>query len=234
MKEPSKNRGIGSLLSDVNTFIFERHKRATTIVGAFLIFFLTLAVFLWEANSQGNVLGRDEILKIVYDQSEDNGIISDIPEIRGYLERKETISASGELNERSSHDVTIDANDLKVIRKVDVSLIWTDEPDIRRIRVYENQPDTFNAKILDPTGKTLADMTSENTIGSSGTISISIDLDDATMIDYKGVGPFSIQVTLVDAGDYEPRLGLNLMSINDNSNEYSLTASVVFYDGSDD
>lgn len=232
MSEPSRKKGIGTMLSDANTFIFEKNKKATTIVGTLLIILLTFGVFLWEANSQGNVLGRDDILKIYYDESEGSGVVSDLPEIRGYVEKKETVSASNSLTEGQSDEIPIGASDLKVIRKVDVTLTWTDEPDIRRIRTYENQPDTFNAKIVDPTGKTLGDMTSANTRESSGTITLSMDLDDATMIDYKGKGPFTIQVTLVEAGDYEPRLGLNLMSINDNSNDYSLTANVVFYDGS--
>ncbi len=230
MKENTGRLGLGSALHDLNFLIFEKNKNMTGIIGAFVILGLTIGVFWWEAESKADVTLDDSRIRSIIRFIEVGTGTSTIPEIAGYLEAKETLSEADHLSEGASKSIPINGSDVRVIRSINATLSWTDEPDIRRIRNYENQPDEFTLKIIDPQGKVLEESTISNEHEGTASLFVPMTLDDKSLIDYMGQGDFSVEVTLNSAGDYRPRPGIR--TIADDGNDFSLDLFIIYYDGS--
>jgi hypothetical protein len=228
--ESSGSKGIGSILHEANIFIFEKNKKVTGIVGAILILILTVSVFSWEASSKDNVNGRDDILKIISMIRGGGGTFVDIPGIEGFEAMTEITTAKGDASVGTPNDISITATEEKVIRSINVTLTWSDESDIRRLRLYENQPDTFSVSIIDPEGKVLKEKSGSNPRNGEGRIDIPFQMDDETMISYKDAGDFTVEVTLTESGNYEPRLGGSVLVINDGANSFDLVVEVRSYE----
>jgi hypothetical protein len=229
MKKSTGRSGLGSALHDLNTFIFEKNKRTTSIVGTISILIITFAVFEWEASSKTDIMNEARILSLQRSILGGTGV-STIPEIAGFLEKSEKTTGTGSLDEGNTQTASINASAERVIRSINVTLTWTDEPDLRRIRLYENQPDEFEIKILGPEGNTLDSGRGSNPQGLEGSIPLSVMLDDESIVGYIGKGSFTVSITMVDAGDYEPRFGIRTMA--DNGNDYELDMTVQYFDGS--
>jgi hypothetical protein len=230
MVEKTGRSSLGSALHDLNFLIFEKNKNMTGIIGAFVILGLTIGVFWWEADSKADVTLDESSIRSIIRSIEVGTGTSTIPEIAGFIETKETMSEAGYLAEGAIKDIPINASDVRVIRSINVTLSWTDEPDIRRIRNYENQPDEFTLKVIDPQGKVLKESTISNTHEEAASLFVPMTLDDNALINYMGQGDFSVEVTLNVAGDYRPRPGIR--TIADDGNDFSLDLITIYYDGS--
>jgi len=218
------------MIHDAHVFIFEKNKRITTIVGAIGIFLLTIGVFSYEASSKTDVNGLKEIRMIINGISGPGGYI-DLPGLEGFREMTETSSGGGGLNVGQSESVPVPASEDRVIRSINVTLTWSDEPDRRfGVRMYENAPDTFEVKVLDPTGNDIRSGSTSNPQGGQGSIDVPVLLTDDEVVDYKGKGDFTVEITLTDSGVYSPRIGLGVRTVADGANDYSLSIEVVSYD----
>ena len=106
-----------------------------------------------------------------------------------------------------------------------MSLTWQDEPDQGGLRNFQNQPDTFSVTL------SMGNITDEpqgsgtNQQGGSGSIAISHAFQ-GTPEYTNGTGEYEVTITLAEAGNQVSRFGF--FSIEDNSNEYSLTVDYTY------
>lgn len=110
------------------------------------------------------------------------------------------------------------------IDSITLSLRWSDEDDIRRLRRYENRGDTFTAEITID-GRVADSGTHTNNPGSSGSIDLEYD-HNSTDSNISSVAEVGIE--LVTCGDYHPVLGGGLVTIEDSSNTYQLEITVSY------
>ncbi|MFO8050552.1 MAG: hypothetical protein R6V01_02495 [Thermoplasmatota archaeon] len=208
---------LTSYIGRINTIIFEKNKRVTSIAAFIIVPILTFAVFSWESNDKADlILGSDSIYEIISGEGQDD---FDPSFLKEYDDQVSVSSADGHLSEGSSFDLIVEASDTRLIRKIDVSLDWTDEknPPGIRLRNYENQPDSFRITISHPDGN-------RTVIGESdsGALSGSIEFTDQDIERLYDMGNFTVTVTLVQAGDWEANFGFGFLSMEDDGNDYSI------------
>ncbi|MFO7678250.1 MAG: MFS transporter [Thermoplasmatota archaeon] len=158
---------------------------------------------------------------VVYEKAEDIEIDDEIIKDEWIIDEK-TYTFSGELNEGDTRYWDISTSYEGYIDRIEIELIWEDEPDFRRIRRFKNTGDTFTARILfDET--VLKHETETNKHNQQGTIFLIYNQDEFTD---NGFSRALVEIELVDCGDFYPYFGLGLISIEDNSNAYELTIKV--------
>jgi hypothetical protein len=224
VENSSSSGGIGASLHSLNVLIFEKHKRMTSIIGAVAIVALTFAVFSWEASAKSDeMLDAEDIRRIILGSRDDR---PDFGATENFIEMREVFSADGELMEGSSQDFVIEANSERVIERIDVTLTWTDEenPPGIRPRRYTNEPDTFKLNLKEPDGN-LTSFGEKNT----GTITNGVDYTEERMADLYGMGNFTIEVILQNAGNWVPVIGLGFLEMPDTHNEFSLNVEIVYW-----
>lgn len=220
-------RTIGSFLHAINVFLFEKHKKPTAVIGAVLIIMLTVIVFELEADAKSSVIMyRDDIIRKAGTWTDGGGIL-DLDEVAGFEETELTLTGSGTLGEGNTEPFTIEADPERVIISIRVDIDWNDEDDIRRIRLYQNTPDEFSVSIIDPEGGMKVG-TAKNPEGGSGSLSVSRDLTHEEVAQFLDMGDFTVEVTLVQSGDYEARLGIGLLKLTDDSNDYSFKITTTY------
>ncbi|MFW3146730.1 MAG: hypothetical protein ACMUIE_07970 [Thermoplasmatota archaeon] len=219
MTESSKGstRSIGEMLHSINSFIFEKNKVATSIVAIILIPILTGIIFSIEANK--DVMGLEELKAAVYDAHGDRG--KDFSSTESYIEKTASSSESGQLNEGSSRTFTLAANESKVITGLKVTLSWTDEtnPPSFRVRRYDNQPDTFSVRIGFPGGTNWTQAITSD----SGRVEASLTLVDEQIEEFFDAGDFTVEVSLVTAGDWTATVSLGFLDMPDNGNDFDIS-----------
>ncbi len=199
-------------------FIFEKHKKKTSIASYLIIPLLVYGVFSMESSQ--NMLGEKDIQRII-------GSIDSVPidpdVIDEYMEKTDSIIGSEELNEGSSKTIIIPSNQTNVIKSVNIDLKWTDEQDMSslRLRRFENQPDSFSLN-LDYQNGTAGDS------GDAGSLSIEIEFTIDEMKTLFGKGNFTVTVTLDDAGDWVPPFGPGFITVPDTGNSYDITIQIVY------
>lgn len=183
-------------------------------------------------NSKFTIIGLYALIGIVIfagisrgtlDYSLFNGDSDDDREII-YEESSVVISESGDLDEGNSVDFPVTMEE-ENIRFVNATITWMDEPDIRRIRNYENQPDTFTLTIS-AFNQTISN-TGSNTHGSEGSVTASLELSDEDMLN-NGTNQFVVTVTLDQCGIYTPGIGPGLIGLTDNSNSFDLSIEYTY------
>ncbi len=117
----------------------------------------------------------------------------------------------------------------QLLKSIEVSLTWEDEPDFQRVgispRTWENQPDTFRLDVSQ--GEVSYSEEGSNQHGSSKTITVSIEFSHQSAGSNNGTGEWTVTVTMVEAGD-----NVNSFSpliYTDQGNEYDLTISTEIY-----
>jgi len=141
----------------------------------------------------------------------------------------ETLSDSGELQEGDSRTIPVGSTG-QIIKNITATLRWTDEGDIRRVRLYENQPDTFSLSLEGPTSNISETRSDENPRGGQGEISVQATLTDEQINEIKDLEGWNIIVSLDDAGMYLPRLGPGVIGLTDSGNTFGLTVEYEYYD----
>lgn len=141
---------------------------------------------------------------------------------------EETRQGSGQLQEGASFEDVLTTQEEMLIRSVSLELRWTDEQDIRRIRLYENQPDTFSLTIVGPDPNMTKTMTGENTRGGDGILSVDMSFSDDDIRSFMDEGGYNVSytITLVETGMYLPRLGPGFIGLIDSGNSYEYTAVI--------
>lgn len=124
--------------------------------------------------------------------------------------------------ERQSWDILLP--DEAKLNSIDMVLSWTDEPDMRRIRRFKNTGDTFAARIL-LNDIVVSQDRRTNDHGQGGRISLSYDVG---VLDISQECTATIEIELVECGDFYPVFGLGLLSLEDASNSYKLSTVVTY------
>ena len=197
---------IGKALHNLNVFLFEKNKKVMYVVALILIPALTYFVFNWEANDKADdILGKGDINRIIFGLT--NGGPANFANTADFVEMRGTISTSSEITERSNEPFRIIANESKVIKKLSIRVTWEDETGRpTRLRTYQNQPDTFSVTLVYPDGNSTH--IGEN---DDGTITGDVPFNETEMMRLYDLGDFSLVVSCVEAGDWEPRLYLGIL-----------------------
>jgi membrane protease YdiL (CAAX protease family) len=137
----------------------------------------------------------------------------------------EVVPVQGQLDVGMSQVQTISLTEGRLIKSINSTLTWTDEPDMRRFgRTYTNQPETFR---LDLTGPNIsASQEGTNAVHETGQIELPVTLTDEQILGLASNATFDVTVTLVESGLYAPRLGV--IGYNDNVNTFELTITVTY------
>ena len=135
-----------------------------------------------------------------------------------------TYSFDGQLDEAESISYDLSSNE-SLIDEIYLTLRWSDEKDIRRIRKFENVGDTFSAKIIID-DKIIEKHSSTNKHGESGTINLRYISD--SLSDQINCNNACVEIELVKCKDYYPVFGAKLISIKDSSNRYNLEIIVTY------
>jgi hypothetical protein len=174
------------------------------------------------------MLGREEILALKGLDGGEDGFDIDIPGIDEMTQKNEVRTDSSSLMEGSAENVMVDASQDRIITGISVIVTWEDEEDRRRVRMYENQPDTFRITITDPNGTELASNSASNQHGQQGTVSTVANLDEEQVMEYYDAGDFEVDIIMEEAGDFEPRIGLSFFPIEDDGNRFNYEIEVMY------
>ena len=143
-------------------------------------------------------------------------------DLGSYVLEEETLTGAEYLNEGNFITIPFSSEEQKYISGITVTLTWTDEPDIQRLRLYENQPDTFSVELNG--ANTTAGDSGANPRGGQGEISttLSIPADDISDIIFTDGHNYTVDVliTMVNAENYDARAGAGAVSIVDGGNQY--------------
>jgi len=141
----------------------------------------------------------------------------DISEEKTWTYLNKTYYFTGEINEDESIKYDI-SHEKMFIDKISLNLSWSDEKDIKRLRRFENKGDTFEGKIF--IDDNLVDKKSNTNIhDKSGNINLNYD-SNISIIELRSNG--TVEIKLLECDEYYPVFGLNLITIEDNSNNYNL------------
>jgi len=220
---------IGSTLHKLNVFLFEKNKTITAIVGTIIILISVYVVFKAEANEKADeMLDREDIISLSGLSVSDEGFDLDIPGIEDMSQKSEERSGSSSLGEGSSENIPIDSSKERIITGISVLVTWEDEDDIRRVRLYENQPDTFKVSIIGPNNTELGSNSASNEEGQQGQVSSVVNLDEEQVAEFYDKEEFEVVIILQEAGDYEPRFGLSFITLQDNGNSFNYEIEIMY------
>jgi MFS family permease len=193
----------------------KKKKRISRITANLPLLFIPVILLL------GFSFGSDPIYRGVLAQEDiqDDIIINETTWT--YLNK--TYSFDGQLDETESISYDLSSDEF-LIDKISLTLRWSDEKDIRRIRKFENMGDTFSAKIIID-DKIVENHSSTNTHGKSGTINLRYVSDSPN--DQLSCNAH-VEIELVKCRDYYPVFGAKLISIKDSSNMYNIEIIVTY------
>ncbi|MBN1389925.1 MAG: hypothetical protein JXA22_04715 [Candidatus Thermoplasmatota archaeon] len=226
--EKSVLSGIGTSLHDLNIFLFEKNKKAMYLVALITIPGLTGLVFKMEADDKaGEVLGSDMIKEIIARFGGGGGGNTwDFADTKDFEQMRGVSSLEDYVTERTTKEITINANDQKVIEKLSITLTWQDETDPPgiRLRRYQNQPDTFAATLVWPDGN-------NTSLGETdtGRMNFDISFTQEQMEELYGSGDFRLRITCTSAGDWESRLSAGILTMPDTGNDVSVNIEEVYW-----
>ena len=111
------------------------------------------------------------------------------------------------------------------IEKISLSLSWSDEEDVRRIRKFENEGDTFSVKII-ANDKVVRSQKLSNLHNEQGIINLEYNSDKLNDENFSTY----IEVELIECGDFYPAFGGQIITIKDESNSFTLNVDVTYRD----
>ena len=156
------------------------------------------------------------------------------PDLSSFVESDETEIGGGTLTEGNSEVLTLECTEGSYIAAVEVTMSWTDEPDMRQGRYYENQPDTFMLRISGP-NVTDSDQ-GANPRNGEGSLSAGIALtkdEMSELLTEEDNYTVTVEITLAEAGNYEARVGLGVVQLVDDSNDYSYEMTVTWLEAAE-
>ena len=158
------------------------------------------------------------------------GISGETVDLSSYISTEEIQNGDGYLSERGVDIITLVSEENRYIRAVTVTVTWTDEDDIQRIRTYENDPDTFSVNVLGPNAT--AGETGSNPKGGEGSISASVSLTNEEISDIilEEEGNYTVEVLIVldEVGNYFAGTGARRVGFNDAGNAYEYEMEIVW------
>jgi membrane protease YdiL (CAAX protease family) len=172
--------------------------------------------------------GETDLSKMVAG-SQDSGE-GDISYLESLIQENETLGSSSTLSEGNSESFTFSSEADKYIKSVKVTVTWIDENDWPN--THEDQPDTFSVRIISPNNETIED-TGSNTVNGPGMITATLNFTYEELSNiistYKEKYEILIEVTLEEAGDYDPIVGPGIVfSQPDTQNDYDYEIVIIW------
>jgi hypothetical protein len=128
-------------------------------------------------------------------------------EIGDTMDRTITYIGEGYVNEGDVEEVFIlQVEEDQTLIELTATVIWTDEPDIQRIRTYRNSPEEVGI-CAEEDGVFREFITGTNNWGSPGTAVLYHQDVGTTMEPGKGPRIILVSVEMIYAGDYYPQAG---------------------------
>lgn len=218
---------LRGILSPFQKFVHDHdfYKMPIKTTAVYLVAFcvITCGIIM----SATHAFGETDLSRLSYNPEETDG--KDVGYLESLVESTDIDTDSGSLNEGDSDTITFTSEPEKYIRQVRVTVTWTDEDDIQYgPRTYQNQPDSFSVTINGPNATEEAG--GENPYGSEGRIvvELSFTIEELSEIistdgdDYE----ITIEITMVNAGDYEAPFGL--MGFADDGNQYNYEIEIIW------
>jgi len=160
-----------------------------------------------------------------------SGTSGDTVNLGSYVIEEETITKSEYLSEGNFFTIPFTSEEQKYLTKLTVNLTWTDEPDIQRLRLYENQPDTFSVEVNGP--NTTASDSGANPRDGQGEISAAISIpsgDIPGIISTEGHNyTVAVLITMVEADNYLPRAGAGAVGLLDEGNQCDFEITIAWF-----
>ncbi len=169
----------------------------------------------------GFSFGPDPIYRGVLSEE---GFEDNIIDEKIWTSLNKSFSFNGELDEAESVSYDISLSNISYIDQIVLNLSWADEPDIRRLRRFENTGDTFSAKIIID-NKVVDEHRCTNMHDQSG--KINLRYDTAGFTNKIGCNA-NVEIELVKCGNFYPVFGFRLISIEDSSNTFNLEIDVTY------
>jgi membrane protease YdiL (CAAX protease family) len=217
--EPAFNGIFMSLQKYLHEHDFEEKPVFNTVIVFGLFIVVVSAIIMGAAVAFGTSISAP---------LEEAGGTGSTFDIDSLTETEENIADSGNLAEGQSEVILLTSEAGRYVKSVTITVTWTDEPDIQRVRTYENQPDTFSVEITG-LNKT-AEETAANTHGSEGTVSTELEFTDEELVQVLSDGDMavyevSVEITMVEAGMFAPGVGIIGYTDNGNSYEYEMVVT---------
>jgi len=163
----------------------------------------------------GFSFGPDPIYRGVLSEED---VPDEILDEKTWIYINKTYSFEGQLDESESASYDISPSNISNIDHISLNLSWSDEPDIRRLRRFENRGDTFSAKLIID-NKVVDIYRCANMHDELGFINLKYDFNGFTD---EIIFNANIEIELVKCDDYYPVIGADLFSIEDSSNSFNL------------
>jgi dipeptide/tripeptide permease len=164
-------------------------------------------------------LGPDPIYRGILSEED---LPDDVLDEKGWAYLNKTYFFDGQLDE--SESISYDISFKKMfIDQITLSLSWSDEKDIRRLRKFENRGDTFSAKII--IDNKIVDINRFTNIHNKPGIINSKYKNNFTD---ENIFNAKVEIELEKCKDYYPVFGFDLISIEDSSNTYELEIVVKY------
>ncbi len=197
--------------------IFRIHRVNTKIIPNIPLFFIPVILIL------GLSFGADPIYRGVLAEEEELINEDDTKKIK-WEQLQEQFSYQSTLQEgkKISYDITAPIGGY--ICSLDLDLKWQDEPDVRRIRRFENTEDIFSLR-LSINESDIYRSSEPKKIDDSNIIRYSYDSELLSSPIY---GSGKVEITLLECGDFYPRFGIGWISIDDSSNSYHFKIQVTY------
>jgi hypothetical protein len=155
----------------------------------------------------------------------------DSSDLGSMVELNGSDTGSGYLDEGMGMLLTYYSTQDNYIKEISVTVTWTDEEDIQRVRTYENQPDTFTVTITGAnTTASYQDSNPHNPQGGEGSISteLSFSTDEISqIIDSEGESyEVTVEIFLNEAGNF--RLPFGPIGYEDPGNDYQYDIEIIW------
>jgi dipeptide/tripeptide permease len=199
--------------------LYDRHYNKAKKIRKFTTFLPVLFIPLILVFAYS--LGPDPIYRGALAQEDFEDDLEPIDTI-SYLNK--TYYFSKELDEKSSVKYDLFVEDMQ-IEQIELTLKWSDEDDIRRIRKFENNGDTFSVKII-VNDRVVNSQKVKNLHGEQGVINLEYNSDNSNDEIYVAY----VEVGLIECGDFYPAFGGKLITIKDESNIFNLDVDVTYRD----
>jgi membrane protease YdiL (CAAX protease family) len=193
---------------------FERKPLQSTIIQSSVIIVVICAILMGAAAGAGNPNYFTEGFVFAMPVTEESS-----SDFESLVELEEIQSDSSYLDEGMSEMISLRSEEDKLIMEITITLTWTDEDDIQRVRTWENNPDTFAVTItcLNQTATAEA----SNVHGQQGTVTTTLTLaesDISPLYDEGSTYEATIEITMVEAGNL---LTTGLIGYTDAGNDYT-------------
>ena len=151
-------------------------------------------------------------------------------DLSSYVPDVETRDGDGYLSEGGVENIVLVSEAERYLQEISITVTWTDEDDIQRIRTYENQPDTFSLGVFgyNATGEDRG----PNPQSGEGSISASISHtnEEISEIIFEQEGNYTVDIFifLEEVGNFHAGTGAGVIGFDDTGNAYEYEMEITW------